>query len=136
MSFSIPENPALEGIISFLASRPHSWTEWRVDSLRTFDSQSKTLHQELVLEIKLDERKIRIHHEGLNPSPSRIVQDALAVGAQTQKPPEWLTKGLRKPWKSLPLPKLGELATGTEIAVLEKRQFSSPESVHLFIKFQ
>jgi hypothetical protein len=136
MSFSVPENPVLEGIISFLASRPHSWKKWRIDSLRTFDSHIQLQSQELVLAIEQEGREIRIRHDGLNLSPSKMVHDALEQGTRSAESPSWLKSGLKKPWKRMNAGEFSSPENVAGLAILEKRQFSTPHSTDLFIKFQ
>lgn len=144
LNLIVPENPALEGVISFLASRPHSWKSWQVSSLRIFN-QDKLQSMELFLEVERDDPSLNqplsfIHFRGLEASPSEIVQQSLTSqslpGTSPGKRPSWLKSGLQSPWKKSAAAESLKTADIGEWAVIDHRAFQTEAMQRIFIKNQ
>jgi len=75
----LPANEAAEGVISFLASRPHSWKNWRVECRRSFDANSQLIDQALHIELQTLDGSFRSQvTNGPLLSPSAAVQSILS----------------------------------------------------------
>jgi hypothetical protein len=135
MSLLLPENPILEGIISFLASRPHAWKSWKLECLRVFDSQSQCQSAQWLMEFTDalgSHRYWRRNERDL--SPSLFIQEALRPDFLHPEGKEEIR--IPKGWKviasadSLNSEDLGNWA------LWEKRAFQEPEERRIYLEKQ
>jgi hypothetical protein len=133
MTWTPPENPIAEGIISFLASRPHAWSSWRLTALRYFDRDGKWESARWLLELTDAEMKKRQHcSDQLELSPSLFLQETLR--SDESVPPTWTNPP--KPWKK----KMDGRSLDSEglagWAVREIRAFQHSQESEIFIKIE